>query len=168
MFHFPEFPVTQLFFHCALPWHSPGRVSPFGHLRIEALPQLPQLFAVVHVLPRPLAPRHPPYALRSLTCCAQNQPSRNRLLFLTPAAVLLYPIQFLMCQPCYFLLPATQLARRRPGHLLPSFCSSRACQYPGSLPSSAQRFLPTSATRLWACVDSNHGPLRYQHSALTG
>ena len=29
----------------------------------------PQLFAVVHVLPRPLAPRHPPYALRSLTCC---------------------------------------------------------------------------------------------------
>ena len=32
----------------------------------------PQLFAVVHVLPRPLAPRHPPYALRSLTCCAQS------------------------------------------------------------------------------------------------
>lgn len=32
----------------------------------------PQLFAVVHVLPRPLAPRHPPYALRSLTCCVSN------------------------------------------------------------------------------------------------
>ena len=31
----------------------------------------PQLFAVVHVLPRPLAPRHPPYALRSLTCCVR-------------------------------------------------------------------------------------------------
>ncbi len=27
----------------------------------------PQLFAVVHVLLRPLAPRHPPYALSSLT-----------------------------------------------------------------------------------------------------
>ena len=62
----------------------------------------PQLFAVVHVLPRPLAPRHPPYALRSLACCAQERRPRRRSL-LTPTAVLLYPIQFLRCQPvCYF------------------------------------------------------------------
>ena len=37
----------------------------------------PQLFAVVHVLPRPLAPRHPPYALRSLTCCVCARQPRS-------------------------------------------------------------------------------------------
>ena len=67
----------------------------------------PQLFAVVHVLPRPLAPRHPPYALRSLTCCALKQRPRSRRSLLTPTAVLLYPIQFLMCQS-YHLLPSSQ------------------------------------------------------------
>ena len=63
----------------------------------------PQLFAVVHVLPRPLAPRHPPYALRSLSCCASEQRPTGRRSLPTPTAVLLYPIQFLRCQfynPC--------------------------------------------------------------------
>ena len=75
----------------------------------------PQLFAVVHVLPRPLAPRHPPYALRSLTCCATEQQPRSHCSLLTPTAVLLYPIQFLMCQRYL-----TTSAAIPPGNLLPT------------------------------------------------
>ena len=38
-------------------------VSPFGHLRIKALPAPPKLFAGLHVLRRLSSPRHPPDAL---------------------------------------------------------------------------------------------------------
>ena len=41
MFQFPEFPAHGYVFTMRLTWHSPGRVSPFGHLRIIALAQLP-------------------------------------------------------------------------------------------------------------------------------
>ena len=79
----------------------------------------PQLFAVVHVLPRPLAPRHPPYALRSLTCCVCARQPRSCRTLPTPTAVLLHPIQFLMCHPCLLL-------HSRPGFLLPAFCFAPA------------------------------------------
>src|SRR5947208_15251846 len=42
------------------------RVSPFGHLRIDACFDSPKLFAVNHVLHRLLTPRHSPCALSSL------------------------------------------------------------------------------------------------------
>ena len=105
----------------------------------------PQLFAVVHVLPRPLAPRHPPYALRSLSCCASEQRPLSRRSLPTPTAVLLYPIQFLRCQ--------SQLA---------SHARSRTASLPTTQPHTYR-----ACQTQWACVDSNHGPLRYQHSALT-
>ena len=149
MFHFPEFPATQLYFIFTA--RCPGiPQGGFPHSDIcGSMPyhNSPQLFAVVHVLPRPLAPRHPPYALRSLTCCVCARQPRSCRTLLTPTAVLLYPIQFLMCHPCY--------------------TAGRACRTPGSLPSPASAFTLAAAVRLWACVDSNHGPLRYQHSALT-
>ena len=81
----------------------------------------PQLFAVVHVLPRPLAPRHPPYALRSLTCCVCARQPRSCRTLLTPTAVLLYPIQFLMCHQCVLRF----LPYSRPGTLPPAFRTSR-------------------------------------------
>ena len=124
----------------------------------------PQLFAVVHVLPRPLAPRHPPYALRSLTCCVCARQPRSCRSLPTPTAVLLYPIQFLMCHPCLLLLLLAAGQASCPSLLLRS---GRTCR---TLPRCHRRLplsLPASAKRLWACVDSNHGPLRYQHSALT-
>ena len=126
----------------------------------------PQLFAVVHVLPRPLAPRHPPYALRSLTCCVCARQPRSCRTLPTPTAVLLYPIQFLMCHPCLLLL----LLHSRPGFLHPASCTAPAGPAEPFLAAIAQLqriTLHASAKRLWACVDSNHGPLRYQHSALT-
>lgn len=122
----------------------------------------PQLFAVVHVLPRPLAPRHPPYALRSLTCCVCARQPRSCRTLPTPTAVLLHPIQFLMCHPCLLL-------HSRPGLLLPACCFAPAGPAVPFLAAVTRllRILPASTVRLWACVDSNHGPLRYQHSALT-
>ena len=107
----------------------------------------PQLFAVVHVLPRPLAPRHPPYALRSLSCCAPEQRPLSRRPLPTPTAVLLYPIQFLRCQFQH---------------------TPRALSRTARLPAPNRTTLHYRACQTqWACVDSNHGPLRYQHSALT-
>ena len=44
MFQFPEFPTSWLWFHHALTGRSPSRVSPFGHLRIVALAQLPAAY----------------------------------------------------------------------------------------------------------------------------
>ena len=89
----------------------------------------PQLFAVVHVLPRPLAPRHPPYALRSLTCCVYARQPRSCRTLPTPTAVLLYPIQFLMCQ--HFLLPHSRPGLQTPGSL-PSPASAHTPQLPPS------------------------------------
>ncbi len=125
----------------------------------------PQLFAVVHVLPRPLAPRHPPYALRSLTCCVCARQPRSCRTLLTPTAVLLYPIQFLMCHQCFLRF----LPHSRPGTLPPAFRASpgQACSTLARCHHTASASLSASTARLWACVDSNHGPLRYQHSALT-
>src|SRR6185436_9176463 len=47
--------------------HDSRRVSPFGHPRIEARSSSPGLFAAYDALHRLPAPRHPPYALSSLT-----------------------------------------------------------------------------------------------------
>ena len=103
----------------------------------------PQLFAVVHVLPRPLAPRHPPYALRSLSCCASEQrPSRPPL----------PPYSYSSSSLSYSVLKVPVLQPMQPESHKP----------PTSRP-HAYRACQTQ----WACVDSNHGPLRYQHSALT-
>ena len=66
---------------------SPDRVPPFGYLWIYRLHTgSPELFAVCHALLRLLAPRHPPYALSSLT----HMKSRNRFVS--------RPIQLLRCQ----------------------------------------------------------------------
>ena len=48
MFHFGRFPPQAL---CVQTWvtgHDPGRVSPFGHLRIEALLAAPRSFSQPH------------------------------------------------------------------------------------------------------------------------
>ena len=93
----------------------------------------PQLFAVVHVLPRPLAPRHPPYALRSLTCCvccaATSQlphPSHSYSSSSLSYSVLNVPSMLLRFLPY-----------SRPGTLHPAFRTSRrpGLQNPRSLPS---------------------------------
>jgi hypothetical protein len=59
---------VTLWIHATMRGHSPARVSPFGHLRlVTGAHPSPELFAVYHVLPRQLAPRHPPCALSSLS-----------------------------------------------------------------------------------------------------
>ena len=109
----------------------------------------PQLFAVVHVLPRPLAPRHPPYALRSLTCCVSCAATSQ-----LPHPSHSYSSSSLS----YSVLNVPSLL---------TACSGRVCRTLARCHRRPQHSRPASARRLWACVDSNHGPLRYQHSALT-
>src|SRR3990172_12457965 len=71
MFQFPRFPSPGL-------WIQPGDDAEdlrlgdgFPHSEIPGSTPAhgsPRLIAVFHVLHRHLAPRHPPYALSSLTC----------------------------------------------------------------------------------------------------
>ena len=50
MFQFPEFPSYNLFIQLWMTGHYSSRVSPFGHLRINARLQLPVAY---RSLPRP-------------------------------------------------------------------------------------------------------------------
>ena len=45
MFHFTRFPPHALCVQAWVTGHDPGRVSPFGHLRIEALSAAPRSFS---------------------------------------------------------------------------------------------------------------------------
>ena len=50
MFQFPSFPPDRLWIQRPVPRHEPGRVSPFGHPRINACTRLPEAYRSV---PRP-------------------------------------------------------------------------------------------------------------------
>ena len=45
MFHFGRFPPRALCIQTRVTGHDPGRVSPFGHLRIKALSAAPRSFS---------------------------------------------------------------------------------------------------------------------------
>src|SRR5207248_4508035 len=45
MFHFERFPPRRLCVQRRVTGHDPGRVSPFGHLRIKALSAAPRSFS---------------------------------------------------------------------------------------------------------------------------
>ena len=45
MFHFGRFPPQALWIQTWVTGHDPGRVSPFGHLRIEAFSAAPRSFS---------------------------------------------------------------------------------------------------------------------------
>jgi hypothetical protein len=64
----PPVPFLTLCVQARMPQYYPRRVSPFGNPRLITLAcSSPRLIAAGHVLHRPLAPRHPPCALSSLT-----------------------------------------------------------------------------------------------------
>ena len=67
MVQFPPFASSLLWIRRGMTGHNSRRVSPFGHPRIEARSSSPGLFAAYDALHRLPAPRHPPYALSSLT-----------------------------------------------------------------------------------------------------
>src|SRR4030095_15597015 len=67
MVHFPAFAPPSLCIQEGVTGHDSRRVSPFGHPRIEACSSSPGLIAAYDALHRLPAPRHPPYALSSLT-----------------------------------------------------------------------------------------------------
>ena len=48
MFHFGRFPPQALWIQTWVTGHDPGRVSPFGHLRIKALLAAPRSFSQPH------------------------------------------------------------------------------------------------------------------------
>src|SRR5690554_31928 len=67
MFQFPGFPPTGL---CVQPVVTAVRAAGFPHSDITGSPPAhgsPVLFAVCHVLPRLLTPRHPPFAFSRLS-----------------------------------------------------------------------------------------------------
>ena len=67
MVQFPPFASSLLCIQRGMTGHDSRRVSPFGHPRIEARSSSPRLIAAYDALHRLPAPRHPPYALSSLT-----------------------------------------------------------------------------------------------------
>jgi hypothetical protein len=100
MFQFPRFPSSNL---CIQSEDDAGDLRPgagFPHSEIPGSQPAhgsPRLIAVFHVLLRHLAPRHPPYALSSLTIR-----DAEKLTFFTPifsgfAENWLAAIQLLMC-----------------------------------------------------------------------
>ena len=173
MFHFPEFPARSYLFTTHCPSFPQGG---FPHSDIcGSLPyhNSPQLFAVVHVLLRPLTPRHPPYALCSLTCSALQIGSpvfANKAASHTSSTYSSSSLSYSVLNvpnPLYFSLLHFSTAHfSTPDFLtLPTNGRSPYLTHPAS--DGKPLLLRLPATQ-WACVDSNHGPLRYQHSALTG
>ena len=75
MVQFPPFASSLLWIQRGMTGHDSRRVSPFGHPRIEARSSSPGLIAAYDALHRLPAPRHPPYALSSLTI--ENQKRTN-------------------------------------------------------------------------------------------
>jgi hypothetical protein len=67
MVHFPPLAPPSLCIQKGVMGHDSHRVSPFGHPRIKARSSSPGLIAAYDALHRLPAPRHPPYALSSLT-----------------------------------------------------------------------------------------------------
>ena len=67
MVHFPPLAPPFLCIQKGVMGHDSHRVSPFGHPRIKARSSSPGLIAAYDALHRLPAPRHPPYALSSLT-----------------------------------------------------------------------------------------------------
>ena len=67
MFQFPSFALPCLCVQQGVTRHYPSRVAPFGNPGFGVVCTYPRLIAAYHVLHRLLVPRHPPYALSSLT-----------------------------------------------------------------------------------------------------
>ena len=79
MVHFPPFASSLLWIRRGMTGHDSRRVSPFGHPRVEARSSSPGLIAAYDALHRLPAPRHPPYALSSLTIERTNACSASVL-----------------------------------------------------------------------------------------
>ena len=67
MVHFPRFAPPFLCIQKGVTGHDSRQVSLFGHPRLNACSSSPGLIAACGALHRLPAPRHPPYALSSLT-----------------------------------------------------------------------------------------------------
>jgi hypothetical protein len=76
MVHFPPLASSLLWIQRGMTGHDSRRVSPFGHPRVEARSSSPGLIAAYDALHRLPAPRHPPYALSSLTIERTNSAQR--------------------------------------------------------------------------------------------
>ncbi len=155
MFHFPGCPPVRLWIHLTVTGHYPGRVPPFGYPRINAHLQLPAAF---RSLSRPSS---------AISALASTLRSYSLDLASTVSAFL--------------------RLLRRVHNLLISFVSS-LCSFQGArglcpLPFAAAisdlSLRPSNGLvqkmgfvllyrSWWAEVDSNHRPLAYQASALTG
>ena len=81
MVHFPALPSTAYVFSRRCPGITPGGLPHSEIFGSTLVCSSPKLIAACHVLHRLLAPRHPPYALSSLTtlgCSAVHQASGRR------------------------------------------------------------------------------------------
>ena len=67
MFQFTPLAPPELYIHPGVMRHDPHRVAPFGILGSKVVCTSPRLIAAYHVLHRLSVPRHPPFALISLT-----------------------------------------------------------------------------------------------------
>ena len=80
MVHFPGLARTRLCIQRAVTGFFPAGFPHSDILGLKGASPSPRLFAGSHVLHRRLAPRHPPYALSSLTIIsAQNIKNSHQL-----------------------------------------------------------------------------------------
>ncbi len=78
MVHFPALPSTAYVFSRRCPSITPGGLPHSEIFGSTLVCSSPKLIAACHVLHRLLAPRHPPYALSSLTTLGELANSRHR------------------------------------------------------------------------------------------
>ena len=163
MFQFPACPPTGYVFTRRSSGFPPSGFPHSDILGSAPAHDFPRLFAVCHVLLRPLMPRHSPYALSSFTC------SMKILKFYSVKKDFL-SMRLLMCsqrQP----LGRTHYSRSSPSptvHLSTCTCGDAGTRTLGLLRArealSHLSYIPWLL--VWACVDSNHGPHPYQRCAL--
>ena len=156
MVHFPGFARTRLWIQRAV---AEVRSAGFPHSEISGSKPVcgsPKLIAANHVLHRLLAPRHPPYALSSLTT---NSPGASSV----PGIWILHPfaLSFRRSSAGRELGFAQSLAIIR--------LSNSDAPRPGAraVPPRAGRIRWVAARRgWWAWVESNYRPHPYQGCAL--
>ena len=161
MFHFPGCPPMNLWIQFMVTGHYPSRVPPFGNLRIKAYLQLPEAY---RSLSRP-----------SSAISAMASTLRSCSLDLALIVYLFLRLLRKVHNPLCFISFAL-ISRRLTTSLLDDCDWNLTLRFLYRL--SFLFHFPVQFSRCvedfpywkiwWAGVDSNHRPLAYQASALTG
>ena len=116
----------------------------------------PKLFAVYHVLRRPLTPRHPPYALSILTTAIVRNCSASCSVFNVLPRL----------QRAFASFVAWPLRPRKGLHAIRQTCGDEGTRTPALLRAREALSHLSYIPPLWAFLDLNQRPFPYQRNAL--